>query len=162
MSILGGMFTKMIGNVISNEDTRLRKDAWNKVIDITKARETGGRLKYPNVDKDLLQHYFMSQNLRYAKKLPFGKEISLGAGPSLFAGLIKEAADGGLIPFVKTQGSATGFSVDDLGADWAGATDMPFDEAYARGLFTHTETKGNIKGYGQGEWRKVKKKLNNQ
>ena len=36
---------------------------------------------------------------------------------------------------------------------------MPFYEAYARGLFKHTESDKNWSGSGQGEWKKVQKKL---
>ena len=156
-----GMFAKFIGNVISNEDTRLRKDAWAKVQAARNAKDKAGNLLYPNLTKksnDLLQHFFMSNNLRYEKKLPFGKEISIGAVPSLILGLGKEVSDG--FGLFGNQGAASGFSVDDLGANWAGATDMTFDEAYKKGLFTHTEPK-DWKGYGQGEYKKVFKKLIN-
>tara|TARA_R100001244_G_scaffold34600_1_gene31970 strand:- start:60 stop:542 length:483 start_codon:yes stop_codon:yes gene_type:complete len=151
-----GMFAKFIGNIISNEDTRLRKDTMSKANAIISAKDKDGNRLYPNADHDLLRHFFMSENLRYEKKLPFGLEISLGAGPSLILGLGKEVADG--FGLFGNTGAASGFSVDDLGANWAGATDMTFDEAYKKGLFKHTEAKG-WKGYGQGEYKKVYKKL---
>jgi hypothetical protein len=153
-----GLFNTQGKNFIKDKTKEIRKDAWDKVLAVTKAKDKDGNLSYPNVDKDLLQHYFMSQNLRFEQDI-LGMEVPLGLPLSLALGLGKEIADGtGLF---NTKGSASGFSVDDLGADWVGATDMPFDEAYARGMFKHTETKGNIKGFGQGEWRKVLKKLDN-
>ena len=153
-----GLFNTQGKNFIKDRTKEIRKDAWDKVLAVTKAKDKDGNLSYPNVDKDLLQHYFMSQNLRFEQDI-LGMEVPLGLPLSLALGLGKEIADGtGLF---NTKGSASGFSVDDLGANWVGATDMPFDEAYARGMFKHTETKGNIKGFGQGEWRKVLKKLDN-
>ena len=144
-----------LSQYVRDKNKEIRKDAWNKVLAVTKAKDKDGNLSYPNVDKDLLQHYFMSQNLRFEQDI-LGKQVPLGLPLSLALGLGKEIADGtGLF---NTQGSASGFSVDDLGANWVGATDMPFDEAYARGMFKHTETKGNIKGFGQGEWKKVLEK----
>ena len=144
-----------LSQYVRDKNKEIRKDAWNKVLAVTKAKDKDGNLSYPNVDKDLLQHYFMSQNLRFEQEL-LGKQVPLGLPFSLALGLGKEIADGtGLF---NTKGAASGFSVDDLGADWAGATDMPFDEAYTRGMFKHTETKGNIKGFGQGEWRQVLEK----
>jgi hypothetical protein len=150
-----GLFTEVIRNgskiidgtidFVKNQNREVRDDAWNKVMAITSAVDGEGNLMYPNAKKDLLQHYFASQGLADKVSSPVSLAVGLG----------KEIGDGGFIPFYNSTGNASGFSVDDLGANYAGATDMPFDEAYDRGMFTHTETKGNIKGYGQGEVSKV-------
>jgi hypothetical protein len=149
------LFTEVIRNgskiidgtidFVKNQNREVRDDAWNKVMAVTSAVDGEGNLMYPNAKKDLLQHYFASQGLADKVSSPVSLAVGLG----------KEIGDGGFIPFYNSTGNASGFSVDDLGANYAGATDMPFDEAYDRGMFTHTETKGNIKGYGQGEVSKV-------
>jgi len=91
---------------------------------------------YPKADEDLLKHYLASQ---YIKRI--GGPVLSGA-----VGLFKEVMDG------IGGKSVAGFSTDDLGADWAGITMSP-QEAYGRGLFTHTE-KGTT-GMGQGLWKDV-------
>ena len=107
--------------------------------------------KYPDAKKDLVQHYVMSQMIRKYT----GPVNSLGIG------LFKEAIDGvgALIGSGPTKGREAGFSVDDLGADWAGAMYMSPDKAYKKGLFKHTETKDNITGLGQGKPVEVVKKI---
>ncbi len=107
--------------------------------------------QYPDAKKDLVQHYVMSRMIgRYT-----GPVNSLGIG------LFKEAIDGvgALIGSGPTKGREAGFSVDDLGADWAGAMYMSPDKAYKKGLFKHTETKDNITGLGQGKPVEVVKKI---
>ena len=107
--------------------------------------------KYPDAKKDLVQHYVMSRMIgRYT-----GPVNSLGIG------LFKEAIDGvgALIGSGPTKGREAGFSVDDLGADWAGAMYMSPDKAYKKGLFKHTETKKNITPPGQGKPIEVFKKI---
>ena len=107
--------------------------------------------KYPDAKQDLVQHYVMSQMLRKAT----GPVSSLGIG------LFKEALDGvgALIGTGPTKGREAGFSVDDLGANWAGVMYMSPDKAYQKGLFKHTETKKNITGLGQGKPVEVLKKI---
>ena len=107
--------------------------------------------KYPDAKKDLVQHYVMSQMIRKYT----GPVNSLGIG------LFKEAIDGvgALIGSGPTKGREAGFSVDDLGADWAGAMYMSPDKAYKKGLFKHTETKKNITPPGQGKPIEVFKKI---
>ena len=77
--------------------------------------------KYPDAKQDLVQHYVMSQMLRKAT----GPVSSLGIG------LFKEALDGvgALIGTGPTKGREAGFSVDDLGANWAGVMYMSPDIA---------------------------------
>jgi len=117
----------------------------------------------PNAKEDLLTHYFVSQSIsgKWGLNMPI----------SLALGLIKEVGDSQRAPYFNPKrgyfGESTGFSVDDLGANWAGATKMNLDEAYNRGLFTHTETvpkandwsQDSKYGYGQGEWRQVLEKI---
>ena len=107
--------------------------------------------KYPDAKQDLVQHYVMSQVLRKYT----GPINSLGIG------LFKEAIDGvgALIGSGPTKGREAGFSVDDLGANWAGVMYMSPDKAYKKGLFKHTETKNNITGLGQGKPVEVVKKI---
>ena len=136
-----------------------------KVKGVMKANIAGKKL-YPKAKKDLLQHYFTMQNLRLGQDF-FGKEVPIGMPMAIGAGLFKEAIDGigsiisgreSVVNF-GTKGRDAGFSVDDLGANWAGIINMPIDEAYSRGLFTHTETRDNIKGIGQGIPEEVLKKF---
>jgi len=101
-----------------------------------------------DVDKDLIEHYVMSRNI--ANKFGPAKKLT-GTMTSLQGGLFKEIMDGAgaLAGKGPTKGRATAFSVDDLGADWAGATRMPLDVALAKGLFKHTEP--GVTGIGQGK-----------
>jgi len=101
-----------------------------------------------DVDEDLLRHYVMSSNI--ANRFGPAKQYT-GTITSLQGGLFKEIMDGAgaLIGKGPTKGRATAFSVDDLGADWAGATHMPLDVALAKGLFKHTEP--GVTGIGQGK-----------
>jgi len=100
---------------------------------------------YPDASNDLVKHYVASKLFRDL----------VGEYGSLGIGLFKEVIDG-------TMGESAGkFSVDDLGADWAGATGMSLAEANDRGLFNHTEDWYNQKGYGQGDYRQVRDKLRN-
>jgi hypothetical protein len=109
-----------------------------------------------DVDKDLIRHYVLSRNITNqfgpAKKLT-------GTITSLQAGLFKEFLDGAgaLAGRGPTKGRATAFSVDDLGADIAGATRMPLDMALAKGLFKHTEP--GVTGIGQGKPMQVLKNV---
>jgi len=138
-----------------------KKDAKDKAQAIMKAKDKDGKLMYPGAKEDLLKHYFISQDIEDKFNIPISLALGLG----------KEVGDSQRVPFLnptygKFKGS-TGFSVDDLGSDWAGATGMSFDEAYNRGMFSHTETvpqnndwrKDSKYGFGQGEWRKVMGKL---
>ena len=104
---------------------------------------------YPEAKRDLVQHFVASGLLSSVA----GPTISLGIG------LFKEAMDGiGKKLGGGTKGRTSGFSVDDLGADFAGAVRMNLDTAYKKGMFTHTETKKNMVG-GQGIPKEVFKKL---
>ena len=107
--------------------------------------------KYPDAKQDLVQHYVASQLIRRVA----GPALSLGVG------LFKEVVDGlgTLAGTGPTKGREAGFSVDDLGADYAGAMFMSPDKAYKKGLFQHTETKDNITGLGQGKPVEVVKKI---
>jgi|21_taG_2_1085346.scaffolds.fasta_scaffold64184_2 hypothetical protein len=90
---------------------------------------------------DLLQHYYGSKNL--AKISPVA---------SLGVGLGKE--------MLNYFNQPSGFSVDDMGANLMGIMGVPLDVASSLNIFNHTEEKGNIKGYGQGDFRKVAQKFN--
>ena len=102
-----------------------------KVKGVMKANIAGKKL-YPKAKKDLLQHYFTMQNLRLGQDF-FGKEVPIGMPIAIGAGLFKEAIDGigsiisgreSVVNF-GTKGRDAGFSVDDLGANWAGIINMP-------------------------------------
>lgn len=156
--------SKFIIEYIKDKKNDLIEDARSKSKAIMKAEDKDGNLIYPNAKEDLLTHYFVSQSIsgKWGLNMPI----------SLALGLIKEVGDSQRAPYFNpNQGhfkKSTGFSVDDLGANWAGATKMNLDEAYNRGLFTHTETvpkandwsQDSKYGYGQGEWRKVLDKIN--
>ena len=155
----------MLSKYVNSHKIKLAMDAHNKAKAVMKSKDKAGNLIYPNAKIDLLTHYFASQSLsgKWGLKMPL----------SLALGLIKEVGDSQRVPYFNPKRGyfeeSTGFSVDDLGANWAGASKMDIDEAYDRGLFTHTETvpkandwsQDSKYGYGQGEWRKVKKKLSN-
>ena len=120
----------------------LKKKAYKKLAndDAIKARDELRKLgKDPQLD--LLQHYYGSKNLANI----FGGVGAFGIG------LGKE--------MLNYFNQPSGFSVDDMGANWAGITDMTLDEADKRNLFNHTESKKNIKGFGQGNMRQVSEKL---
>jgi hypothetical protein len=99
--------------------------------------------EYPDAKQDLVKHFVASGLMSQI----------LGPVKSLQVGLLKEILDG-----TGKKRSDAGFSVDDLGADWAGATGMSAEKAYKKGLFNHTETKENMVG-GQGVPSKVFNKL---
>lgn len=99
--------------------------------------------EYPDAKQDLVKHFVASGLMSQI----------LGPVKSLQVGLLKEIMDG-----TGKKRSDAGFSVDDLGADWAGATGMSAEKAYKKGLFNHTETKENMVG-GQGVPSKVFNKL---
>jgi len=137
-------------------------DAKNKADKVLVSTDKDGNLLYPNAKKDLLTHYFVSQDMSEQTNIPL----------SLALGFAKEIGDSQRLPFFNPKNNyfenSTGFSVDDMGANYAGATNMPLDVAYGRGLFKHTESvpknndwrKSSVYGYGQGEYDKVLKKLN--
>jgi len=137
-------------------------NAENKANSILAATDKDGNLLYPNAKHDLLTHFFVSQDMTDQTNIPL----------SLALGLMKEVGDSQRLPFFNPSGgyfkNSTGFSVDDLGANYAGATNMPIDEAYGRGLFKHTEsvprnndwTQSSIYGFGQGQYDKVLGKFN--
>ena len=105
--------------------------------------------KYPDAKQDLVQHYVASKLM----------SRTIGPVASLGVGLFKEAIDGiGQKIGAGTKGRSAGFSVDDLGANWAGVTRMDVDKAYKKGMFTHTETAANMIG-GQGVPKEVLKKI---
>jgi len=161
MSILNPI--GMLSEMYRNYHNKLGWDSHNQAKAVMKLKDKDGNLIYPNAKIDLLTHYFASQSLS-------GK--SGAAMPiSLALGLVKEIGDSQRVPYFNpSQGyfkESSGFSVDDLGANWAGATKMTLDEAYNRGLFTHTESvpknndwsQDSIYGLGQGKWKKVLKKV---
>ena len=149
-------------DIIKDGGDALAVTATKKAENIMSATDKKGNLLYPDARKDLLQHYFLSQDMANKISTPL----------SLALGVIKEVGDSQRVPFFNPKRGyfekSTGFSVDDLGANYAGAKDIPFDEAYSRGLFTHTETvpknkdwsKDSQYGYGQGEYKEVINKLN--
>ena len=158
-----GLFNTQGKNFIKDRTKEIRKDAKSKAKSVMKTKDEDGNLMYPNAKEDLLSHYFASQTM--SGKWGVGMPISLALG------LIKEIGDSQRVPYFNPKKGyfekSTGFSVDDLGANWAGATGMSFDEAYNRGMFSHTETvpqnndwsQDSKYGFGQGEWRKVMEKL---
>jgi len=93
---------------------------------------------YPKADKDLLKHYAKVKEMDILERifLPLGKEVADWTG---------------------ITGSKTGFSMDDIGADIAGAYLTP-EQANTRGLFTHTEG-ADWTGEGQGLFTEVLRKL---
>ena len=115
-----------------------------------------------NAKKDLLTHYFLSQDMSEQTNIPL----------SLALGFAKEIGDSQRLPFFNPSSgyfkNSTGFSVDDLGANYAGATNMPLDVAYGKGLFKHTESvprnnnwqQSSIYGFGQGKYKEVLDKFN--
>ena len=153
----------MLSSFFKDTKDDMLADAKSKAKLVMKSKDKDGNLMYPNAKEDLLKHYFTSQTMsgKWGVAMPI----------SLALGLMKEVGDSQRVPYFNpSQGyfeESTGFSVDDLGANWAGATKMTLDEAYNRGLFTHTETvprdndwsQDSKLGYGQGEWRQVLKKV---
>jgi len=97
---------------------------------------------------DLLQHYHGSKNLSKIAPGFAGKAAVLGLG------LGKEIVNS------VNQSSNAGFSMDDMGANLMGVLGIPLDVASSQNIFNHTETADNIKGYGQGDIRKVANKFN--
>ena len=152
----------MLSDYFKNKKDDIMADAKSKAKSVMKTKDEDGNLVYPDAKEDLLTHYFASQTM--SGKSGVAMPISLALG------LIKEIGDSQRVPYFNPKKGyfeeSTGFSVDDLGANWAGATKMTLDEAYNRGLFTHTETvprandwsQDSKYGYGQGEWRQVLKK----
>ena len=155
----------MLSSFFKDTKDDMLADAKSKAKLVMKSKDKDGNLMYPNAKEDLLKHYFTSQTMsgKWGVAMPI----------SLALGLMKEVGDSQRVPYFNPKKGyfkeSTGFSVDDLGANWAGATKMTLDEAYNRGLFTHTETvprandwsQDSKLGYGQGEWRQVLKKLDN-
>jgi len=141
---------------------KMKTEAEKKADQILASKDNDGNLLYPNAKKDLLTHYFLSQDMSEQTNIPL----------SLALGFVKEIGDSQRLPFFNpSRGyfkNSTGFSVDDLGANYAGATNMPLDVAYRKGLFKHTEsvprnndwTQSSIYGFGQGEYEKVLGKFN--
>jgi len=152
----------MLSKYMKGKKDDIMADAKSKAKSVMKSKDEDGNLVYPDAKEDLLTHYFASQTMsgKWGVAMPI----------SLALGLMKEVGDSQRVPYFNpSQGyfeESTGFSVDDLGANWAGATKMTLDEAYNRGLFTHTETvprandwsQDSRYGYGQGEWKQVLKK----
>jgi len=141
---------------------KMKTEAEKKADLILASKDNDGNLLYPNAKKDLLTHYFLSQDMSEQTNIPL----------SLALGFVKEIGDSQRLPFFNPSSgyfkNSTGFSVDDLGANYAGATNMPLDVAYRKGLFKHTEsvprnndwTQSSIYGFGQGEYEKVLGKFN--
>ena len=166
-----GMFTEVIRQGSRMVDGTLdfvqkkldydKTDVDNKVKAIMDLVDSEGNKVYPNANKDLLSHYFATENLSDNVGTPLALAIGFG----------KEIGDSQRVPYFNPEEGyfegSTGFSVDDLGANWAGATDMTLDEAYNRGLFTHTEavprghdwSKSSQYGFGQGDFNKVLSKV---
>ena len=152
----------MLSDYFKNKKDDIMADAKSKAKSVMKTKDEDGNLVYPDAKEDLLTHYFASQTMsgKWGVAMPI----------SLALGLMKEVGDSQRVPYFNpSQGyfeESTGFSVDDLGANWARASKMDIDEAYNRGLFTHTETvprandwsQDSRYGYGQGEWRQVLEK----
>ncbi len=126
----------------------LKKKAYRKLAtnDALKARDKLRELGY-DPKLDLLQHYYGSKNL--ANIMPLGY---LGDAGVLALGTGKE--------FLNYFNQPSGFSVDDMGANVAGIMNMSLENAAKRNLFNHTESKENIKGFGQGNLRNVIGKFN--
>ena len=143
----------------SNE---MAAEAEKKADQILASKDRDGNLLYPNAKKDLLTHYFLSQDMSEQTNIPL----------SLALGFAKEIGDSQRLPFFNPSSgyfkNSTGFSVDDLGANYAGATNMPLDVAYGKGLFKHTESvprnnnwqQSSIYGFGQGKYKEVLDKFN--
>jgi hypothetical protein len=137
-------------------------EAKKKADQILASKDSDGNLLYPNAKKDLLTHYFLSQDMSEQTNIPL----------SLALGFAKEIGDSQRLPFFNPSSgyfkNSTGFSVDDLGANYAGATNMPLDVAYGKGLFKHTESvprnnnwqQSSIYGFGQGKYKEVLDKFN--
>jgi len=164
--MMGMLLGSILGkgrDAIKDKKNDILADAKSKAKSVMKTKDKDGNLVYPDAKEDLLTHYFASQTM--SGKSGVAMPISLALG------LIKEVGDSQRVPYFNPKHGyfeeSTGFSVDDLGANWAGATRMTLDEAYNRGLFTHTETvpknndwQQNSKyGYGEGEWRQVLNKV---
>jgi len=153
----GVTIARNVVDIMLDGGDALKAASKKKAESVMISTDRDGNLLYPNADKDLLQHYFQSQDMTNQISKPL----------SLALGVFKEIGDSQRVPFLNPkQGyfkGSTGFSVDDLGADYAGATDMPFDEAYGRGLFKHTETvpqnndwsQPSDYGYGEGKYKEV-------
>jgi hypothetical protein len=158
--VKGGLTAKKLVDIFTNRK-KLSDDAKKKSEFVMSSKDKDGNLIYPNADKDLLSHYFLSGHMTN----------EVGPGLSFAIGVGKEALDSQRFPYLNpSQGyfkNSTGFSMDDLGADYAGATNMDFNEAYKRGLFTHTESvpqnndwsQPSVYGYGEGNFKKVIEKF---
>ena len=164
--MIGMLLGSLLGkgrDAIKDKKDDIMADAKSKAKSVIKSKDKDGNLVYPDAKEDLLTHYFASQTMsgKWGVAMPI----------SLALGLMKEVGDSQRVPYFNpSQGyfeESTGFSVDDLGANWAGASKMDIDEAYNRGLFTHTETvprandwsQDSKYGYGQGEWKQVLEKV---
>ena len=147
LSGLKGMLSDYTSGIMDNVDAKVKS---------TMKAQVAGKKLYPKAEKDLLQHYFTVQEIGGPTyEQPISSPVGLFT--QVIASLGKEVYDG--MGIFKNKGATAGFSVDDLGADWAAIMNMPFDEAYNRGMFTHTETIDNMEGIGQGIPREVLKKL---
>ena len=103
------------------------------------------RLRFPDASPDLLKHFAVSK----------GASNIFGPVGSMAIGIGKEIID-------YTMGESAGkFSIDDLGADLAGAFYMSPEKAHKKGLFSHTEAAMGHKGYGQGILSEVVDKIRN-
>jgi len=112
-----------------NEKKGLQNNLTPKVAELKK--------QFPDASNQMLYHYLGSQRLD--KEYPYL--------PTQLGGFVSEGLD-------VLGGSKGGFSVDDLGANYAGHNLNP-QEAYDRGFFNVTEPADNWVGYGQGDWRTV-------
>ena len=96
-----------------------------------------------NIDHDLVEHYYNSQ--RFAE--------DVGRVPSALGGLSHEV-------FNAFDPSSTGFSPDDLLANYAGYMGFSPEEAAQGGVWDHTQQEGS--GFrGQGSWTENWNKLLN-
>ncbi len=93
--------------------------------------------QFPGASYQMILHYLGSKNLD--SRYPYLPTQAFGAVSEVFDNY---------------RGSKGGFSVDDLGANWAGHNLNP-QEAYDKGFFNVTEPEDNWVGYGQGDWRTV-------
>ena len=146
--MIGMLLGSLLGkgrDAIKDKKDDIMADAKSKAKSVIKSKDKDGNLVYPDAKEDLLTHYFASQTMSGKWAMPI----------SLALGLIKEIGDlSGL------TGSNTGFSWDDIGADIAGAYFTP-QQAYDKGLFTHTEPADMYEGVGQGLFKNVFRKFLN-
>ena len=106
---------------------------------------------FPNhgAAQDSLRHFTMAIYLEER----FGVAITEGAG---FLAEVVGLLQHGMISALGFKGS-TGFSADDLAANFAGYMGYSAAEAYEHGIFLHTEDENF--GIGQGKWKAVGDKI---